>query len=75
MVKTPAPQKNIHKMKKTKSDKRVSPSKSPTQNSPRKNENAKPPKKSKKKKLPLPKVLAPIQTPHKTADTPYVPKK
>ena len=49
MVKTPAPQKNIHKVKKTKSHKGVSPSKSPTQNSPRKNENAKPPKKSKKK--------------------------
>ena len=50
MVKTPAPQKNIHKVKKTKSHKGVSPSKSPTQKSRQKNENAKPPKKSKKKK-------------------------
>jgi len=49
MVKTPAPQKNIHKVKKTKSHKGVSPSKSPTQKSRQKNENAKPPKKSKKK--------------------------
>ena len=74
MVKTPAPQKNIHKVKKTKSHKGVSPSKSPTQKSRQKNENAKPPKKS-KKKLPLPKIPAPIQTSHKTAHTPYVPKK
>ena len=50
MVKSPAPPKKIHKVKKTKSRKRRSASKSPTQNFREKNKNAYAPKKSKKKK-------------------------
>ena len=64
MVKSPAPKKNIHKVKKTKSRKRISPSKSPTQNLREKN----------KKANPLPKIPPPIHT-QQTPHTPYIPKK